>query len=90
MSIEELKRKYNNLLAREVKAEEFLNRDYWINKNGLCIPFKSLEEEETYKKRYYEEFFKIIRELSALTKEYEKIVGKEMTKTEKNNGFIIY
>ena len=89
MSIEELKRKYNNLLAREVKAEEVLNRDYWINKNDLASPYRSLEEEEKHKKRYYEEFFKIIRELSALIKEYEEIVGKEMTESEKINGFII-
>ena len=72
MSILELKATYNILIAREKKAEKFLeDTTYTQDKRDSWVP----------------EFVKITEQLSLLMREYKKITGQEMPDNEVLNGF---
>ena len=72
MSILELKQAYNVLIAREKKAEKFLeNNSYTIEKRDSWVP----------------EFVKITECLSMLMIDYKKITGEEMNDDNIFNGF---
>jgi len=72
MSILELKKAYNILIAREKKAEKYL--DNWD------IP-------QSKKDGWLPEFAKITECLSMLMADYKKLTGEEMKDSEVLNGF---
>ena len=72
MSILEFKKKYNSLLARERKAEQYFEN-----------PERTPEEID----KWLPELQKIIIQLSLAMQEYKRLTGKEMTKEEVLNGF---
>jgi FtsZ-binding cell division protein ZapB len=72
MEIEELKKKYNKLIATEKKAEAFFNN-----------PNESMERKEKWLPKFQE----ITRELSMMMKQYCELTGKEMMTDEVLNGF---
>ena len=72
MSILELKKAYNVLIAREKKAEKYL--DDWN------IP-------QSKKDGWLPEFAKITECLSMLMSDYKKLTGEEMSDDNVLNGF---
>jgi len=72
MTIEELKAAYNILIAREKKAEKFLeDNSYTIEKRDSWVP----------------EFAKITECLSLLMIKYKEITGEVMSDDNVLNGF---
>jgi len=72
MSLLELKAAYNVIIAREKKAELFLE--------NAAVP-------QVKKDLWVPEFVKITEQLSMLMIEYKKITGFEMRDSEVLNGF---
>jgi hypothetical protein len=70
--LEKLKKKYNELLATEKKAEAFFDN-----------PMESMERKEKWLPRFIE----ITRDLSLMMKKYRELTGKEMTEDEVFEGF---
>lgn len=70
--LKELKKKYNEILATEKKAEAFFDN-----------PNKSMAEKE----KWLPKFNQIIVELSLMMKQYRELTGKEMTSKEVLEGF---
>lgn len=70
--LEELKKKYNEVLATEKKAEAFFDN-----------PLETMERKEKWLPRFIE----ITRELSLMMKKYRELTGKEMTEDEVFEGF---
>lgn len=79
--------KYNNLLDRYYKAEEFFNSSVYVNKDGEICEYKSLEEEIKKKERWVGELQKIVRELSKMMIEYKQKTGFNMSEEEILKGF---
>ncbi|MFL0266822.1 hypothetical protein [Candidatus Clostridium radicumherbarum] len=74
LGLEELKKKYNEVLAREKKAEEFFDD-----------PKVSMESKEKWRPKFYE----IVMELSGMMKEFRELSGEEMSESEVLKGFVI-
>jgi hypothetical protein len=70
--LEALKKKYNEILASEKKAEAFFDN-----------PMESMERKEKWLSRFIE----ITRELSLMMKKYRELTGEEMTEDEVLEGF---
>lgn len=70
--LEELKKKYNKVLATEKKAEAFFDN-----------PMETMERKEKWLPRFIE----ITRDLSLMMKKYRELTGKEMTEDEVFEGF---
>lgn len=85
---EKFMKDYNEKLARYKKAEDFLSSSTYKTKEGKELPYKSIEEEIKYKEKWLNEFHKLVRELSALMKEYKDKTGQPMNEEDINNGFI--
>lgn len=80
--------RYNTVFNRYRKAEEFLSSATYKTKDGKVAPYSSLEEEIKYKEKWLKEFYNIVKELSALMKEYREKTGMQMNEEDINNGFI--
>lgn len=74
MGLVELKKRYNEVLARVKKAEEFFDD-----------PNVSIESKDKWRPKFYE----IVREFSGMMKEFSEISGREMTEGEVLEGFMI-
>lgn len=74
LGLVEFKKKYNEVLAREKKAEEFFDD-----------PNVSMERKEKWLPKFYE----IVRELSGMMKEFRELSGEEMSEGEVLDGFSI-
>ena len=72
INLYKLKRKYNEVLTIEKKAEDFFNN-----------PVESMERKE----RWLPKFNMLLRRLSLLQKAYEELTGAPMTEEELFNGF---
>jgi len=72
MSILDFKQKYNSLLAREKKAELFLE-DFKVS--------------QADKDKWMPKFVEITEQLSLLMREYKKTTGVDMTDIEVLQGF---
>lgn len=72
LGLKELKIKYNKVLEREKKAEEYFNRT---------------DVSGTEKEKWLPKLNDIIVELSRMMKEHKKLTGEEMSKQEVLEGF---
>jgi hypothetical protein len=73
LGLVELKKKYNEVLAREKKAEEFFD--------DPNVPTES-------KEKWLPKFYEIVRELSGMMKEFRELSGNEMSEGEVLEGFM--
>lgn len=80
--------RYNTVFARYVNAERFLSSPTYKTREGKETPYTNLEEEIKHKEKWLNEFHKIVRELSALMKEYKEKMGQPMNEEDINNGFV--
>jgi hypothetical protein len=71
-SLSKLKKSYNNLIAREKKAQQFFNNP---------------DIEQKKKDNWMPEYIELIKKLSLLMGEYKELTGEEMTEDEIFNGF---
>lgn len=85
----EFMERYNALLSRYKKAEDFLSSSTYKTKQGVEVPYKSLEEEIKHKEKWLKEFHKLVRELSLMMQEYKNKTGQAMNQEDINNGFIL-
>lgn len=85
---QEFMKRYNTVFARYKKAEDFLSSSTYKTKEGKETPYRSLGEEIKHKEKWLNEFHKLVRELSALMKEYKDKTGQAMNEEDINNGFI--
>lgn len=85
---EDFMKRYNTVFARYKKAEDFFSSSTYKTKEGKELPYKSIEEEIKHKEKWLNEFHKLVRELSALMKEYRIKTGHAMNEEDINNGFI--
>jgi poly(A) polymerase Pap1 len=72
MGLEEFKKRYNEILAREKKAEVF---------------FENPEISQERKEKWLPKFNEITMELSKMMKHYKELTGTEMKDNEIFNGF---
>ena len=80
--LNELKKKYNEGLKRNLKAEEYL-KAHTITECEKEIKIKGIG----IKKNTFDVFNEVVKNLSELMFKIEDITGREMTDDEKFNGF---
>lgn len=90
MTEQELLIKYNELIYRLEKADNFLQSPTYFNKKNQIMKYKDIEQEFQYKSKFFDEYNLIIKELSSLQNIYKKLTGEEMQEQERLYGFSIY